>query len=112
MFIVRDSMIRKVDEYSLTSSLKHQYFVKKRPFSTAKTIDTYDYLKPTQRDFKPEMFVLHVGTDDLPLNKSPKEISEDILTLAESIIEVAFLCLLGILKRFLQILTDENARVV
>ena len=30
------------------------------------------------------MFVLHVGTNDLPLNKSPKEISEDIVTLAES----------------------------
>ena len=44
----------------------------------------YDYIKPTQRDFKPEMFILHVGTNDLPLNKSPKEISEDIVTLAES----------------------------
>ena len=44
----------------------------------------YDYIKPTQRDFKPESFVLHLGTNDLPLSKSPKEISEDILTLAES----------------------------
>ena len=37
----------------------------------------YDYIKPTQREFKPEIFILHVGTNDLPLNKSPKEISED-----------------------------------
>ena len=36
-----------------------------------------DSLKPTQRGFKPEMFVLHVGTYDLPLNKSPREVSED-----------------------------------
>ena len=28
--------------------------------------------------------VFHVGTNDLPLNKSPIEISEDIVTLAES----------------------------
>ena len=35
----------------------------------------YDYIKPTQRDFKPEIFVLHVETNDLPL--------EDIVTLAE-----------------------------
>ena len=44
----------------------------------------YDYIKPTHRGFKPEIFVLHVGANDLPLNKSPKEISEDIVTLAES----------------------------
>ena len=78
VFIVGDSMIKKVDGYLLTSSLKHQYLVKTRPFSTAKTIDMYDYIKPTQRDFKQEIFILHVGTNDLPLNKSPKEISEDI----------------------------------
>ena len=29
------------------------------------------------------MFVLHVGTNDLPLNKSPKKISEEIITVAE-----------------------------
>ena len=77
-------MIKKVDGYLLTSSLKHEYLVKTRPFSTAKTIDMYDYIKPTQRDFKPEIFILHFGTNDLPLNKSLKEISEDIVTLAES----------------------------
>ena len=44
----------------------------------------YDYIKPTQRDLKPEIFGLHVGTNDLPLNKSLKEISEYIVTLAES----------------------------
>ena len=67
-------MIKKVDGYLLTSSLKHQYLVKTRPFSTAKTIDMYDYIKPTQGDFKPEIFVLHFGTNHFPLNKSPKEI--------------------------------------
>ena len=77
-------MIKKVGGHLLTSSLKHQYLVKTRPFSTAKTIDMYDYIKPTQRDFKPEIFVLQVGTNDLPLNKSPKEISEDIVTLVET----------------------------
>ena len=84
VFIVGDSMIKKVDGYLLTDSLKHQYLVKSRPFSKAKSIDMYDYIKPTQRDFKPEIFVLHVGTNDLPLSKSPKNISEEIITLAKS----------------------------
>ena len=48
VFIVGDSMIKKVDRYLLTSSLKHQYLVKTRSFSTAKTIDMHDYIKPTQ----------------------------------------------------------------
>ena len=47
VFIVGDSMIKKVDGYLLTNSLKHQYLVKTRPFSTAKTIDMYDYIKLT-----------------------------------------------------------------
>ena len=84
VLIVGDSMIKKVDGYLLTSSLKHQYLVEKRPFSTAKTTDMYDYIKPTQRDLKPGIFILYVGANDLPLNKSPNEISEDIITLAES----------------------------
>ena len=41
----------------------------------------YDYLKPTQRDLEPDIFVLHVGANDISLNKLPKEICEDILTL-------------------------------
>ena len=82
VLIVGDSMIKKVDGYLLTSSQKHQYLVKTRPFSAAKTIDMSDYIKPTQRDVKPEIFILHVVTNDLPLNKPPKEISEDIVTLA------------------------------
>ena len=35
VFIVRDSMIKKVDRYVLTNSLKHHYFEKTKPFSTA-----------------------------------------------------------------------------
>ena len=83
--IVGDSLIKKVDGYLLLSSLKLQYLVKTRPFSTVKTNDMYDYIKPTQRDFKPEIFILYVGTNDFPLNKSPKEISENIVTLTRSI---------------------------
>ena len=36
VFIVGDRMIEKVDGYLFTSSLKYQYLVKTRPFSTAK----------------------------------------------------------------------------
>ena len=76
-------MIKKVDGYRLTSSLKD--LVKTRHFSIAKPIDMYDYMKPTHRDFITETFILHVGTNDLTLNKSPKNVSKGIITLAELI---------------------------
>ena len=43
--------------------------MKIRPFSTTKTIDMCDYLKPTQSCFKAEIFILHVGTNNLSLRR-------------------------------------------
>ena len=83
MFIVGDRMINKVDGCLLRSFLKHQYLVKTNIFSIPKTIDVYYYIKLIQREFNPEIFVLHVGTNDLLLNKQLKQISEDGVTLAE-----------------------------
>ena len=44
-----------------------------------------DYIKPTQRDFNPDVYLLHVGTNDLSSNISPEQISLDILNLANSL---------------------------
>ena len=35
LLLLRDSMIKKVDRYVFTNSLKHHYFEKTKPFSTA-----------------------------------------------------------------------------
>ena len=83
MFIVGDRMIKKVDGCLLRTFLKHQYLVKTSIFLTPKTIDMYDYIKLIQKEFNAEIFVLHVGTNYLPLNKQLKQISEDGVTLAE-----------------------------
>ena len=58
--------------------------MKVRPFLSAKTIDMLDYIKPTQRDFNPDVYLLHVGTNDLS-KKSPEQISLDILNLVNSL---------------------------
>ena len=84
-FIIGDSMVKKIDGYLLTSSINHRYIVKVRPFLSAKTIDMVDYIKPTQRDFNPDVYLLHVGTNDLFSNKSHEQISLDILNLANSL---------------------------
>ena len=83
-FIIGDSMVKKIGGYLVTSSINHRYIVKLKPFLSAKTIDMVDYIKPTQRDFNPDVYLLHVGTNDLSSNKSPEQISLDILNLANS----------------------------
>ena len=84
-FIIGDGMVKKVDDYLLTSSVNHKYIVKVRPFLSAKTIDMLGYIKPTQRDFIPDVCLLHVGTKDLSSNKFPEQIPLDILNLANSL---------------------------
>ena len=83
--IIGDSMVKKIDEFLLTSSINYRYIVKVRPFLSTKTIDMVDYMKPTQRDFNPDVYLLHVGTNDLSSKKSPGQISLDILNLADSL---------------------------
>ena len=78
-------MVKKTDGYLLTSSINHRYIVKVRPFPLAKTIDMVDYIKPTQRDFNPDVYLLHVGANDLSSKKFPEQISLDILNLANSL---------------------------
>ena len=84
-FIIGDSIVKKIDGYLLKSSVNHKYIVKVRPFLSAKTIDMLDYIKPTKRDFNPDVYLLHVGINDLSSNKCPEQISMDVLNLANSL---------------------------
>ena len=84
-FIIGDSMVKKIDGYLLTSSINHRYIVKVRPFLSAKTINMVDYRKSAQRDFIPDVYLLHVGANNLSSNKYPEQISVDILNLANSL---------------------------
>ena len=46
--IISDSMIKNIDGCLLTSSVNQKYIVKVRPFLSAKTVEMFDYIKPTQ----------------------------------------------------------------
>ena len=45
----------------------------------------FDYIKPTQRDFDPDIYPLEVGTKNLSSDKSLEQISLDILNLPKSL---------------------------
>ena len=47
-----------------------------RPFVTAKTVDMYDHIKPSQRNFEPNVYISHVGTNEVPTDMTPEEIPE------------------------------------
>ena len=43
----------------------------------------YDHMKPTQNIFKPRVYISQVGTNDLPTDMKPEEISEKISTFSK-----------------------------
>ena len=82
-FIVGNSTIKKIDGYLLISSINHKYIVKVGPFVTTKTDDMYDRIKPTQRNFQPNVYIWHAGTNDIPTDMATGEISEKIITFSK-----------------------------
>ena len=50
VFILGDSMVKKVNGFYLTKDIKHKFLVKVRSFSSAKTRCMYDHAKPTIRE--------------------------------------------------------------
>ena len=59
--------------------------LKVRPFSSAKTVDMEIYAKPTKRDFNPDLYILHVDTNDILLDDTPEVISSRIIDTTESL---------------------------
>ena len=74
---------KKIDGNLLISFINHKYIVKVRPFVTANTDDMYNHIKPTQRNFQPNVYISHIGTNNLPIEMTPEEISEKIITFSK-----------------------------
>ena len=81
--IVGDSIVRHVPSCSLNQSLK-EYFSIVKSFPGATTQDMKDYIKPTIAR-KPDMVILHTGTNDLKSNQNPSDIANEIISLAKNI---------------------------
>ena len=74
VYILGDSMVKKLNDYLLTKKLRHKFLVKVRPFSGAKVSCMVDHVKPTLRDDKPDHIILHTGTNDLRSEKTSSKI--------------------------------------
>ena len=81
--ILGDSMVKHLNGCEMSKKIKNcKVYV--RPFPGAKILCMDDYKKPSIRD-KPDHFIIHVGTNDLNLEMSPKQIAESIVDLAMSL---------------------------
>ena len=82
--ILGDSIVKDVGGYLLTES-NRKFILKVRLFSSAKTINMEDHIKLTKRDFNPDLYILHLGTNDLSLDDT-EVISSHIIDTAKSLV--------------------------
>lgn len=85
VFIIGDSMIKKVNGFLLTRNINHKFIVKVRSFPGAKVKCMTDYVKPTINDFDPEHIIIHVGTNDLNSERTASQIANSIINLQQSL---------------------------
>ena len=85
VFILGDSMVKNVIGFLLTRNFNHKCLVKVRYLPCAKIRCVHDYVKPTMYDFNPNQIILHVGTNDLNLEKTSSQIPNSIIDLRNSL---------------------------
>ena len=81
--IIGDSLIRDIKQQRIRKDLPgNKVFIKS--FSGATTACLNDYVKPSLR-YKPDLLIIHGGTNDLRSEKTSKQIAEKIVTLASDV---------------------------
>ena len=77
-------MIKHVNSWEISRKLQGNCKVYVKHFSEAKTKCMKDYIKPSQRENSAH-YTLHVGTNDLCLDRTPELIAKSIMDLALSL---------------------------
>ena len=85
VYILGDSMVKKLNGYLLVRTIKHKHLVKVRSFSGAKISCMTDHVKSTLRDINPDHIVLHAGTSDLRTEITASQIAKATIDLATSL---------------------------
>ena len=85
IYIVGDSIVKELRGYELSKSIKQKKLVKVRTHPGGKTSCLSDHLKPVMRSRDCDHIIIHVGTNDLRSEKTPVQISHDIINLAYAV---------------------------
>ena len=78
-------MVKEVNGFELSKSIKYKYSVRVRFHPSAKTSCINDHVKSVIRNQEADHIILHTGTNDLSSDKTPAQICNDIVNLAPSI---------------------------
>ena len=81
--VIGDSMIKEMKGYQMRNYATSNTRIYVKPMSGATTEDMHDYIKPAMR-FKPDLFIIHTGTNDLRSGKEPVEIANEIIELGRN----------------------------
>ena len=85
VYIIGDSIVKKLNGYLLTRKIKHKHLVKVRSFSGAKISCMTDHVKATLRDINPDHIILHAATNDLRTENTASQIAKATIDLATSL---------------------------
>ena len=78
--IIGDSIIKDSKQYKLKIDLSVGDKIHVKSFSGATVDDMTHYIKPSLA-YKPDLFIIHGGSNDLRSEKTPNEIAEEIMNL-------------------------------
>ena len=78
-------MVNEVNGFELSKSIKHKYSVRVRFHPSAKTSCINGHVKRVIRNQEADHIILDTGTNDLPSDKTPVQICNDIVNLAASV---------------------------
>ena len=85
VFILVDSMVKKLNRLLLTRKLNHKCLVKVPPFNLGKLRCMHGHAKSTVQDFDPDHIILHCGTNDLSSDRTSNQLAREIINLALSL---------------------------
>ena len=109
VYILGDSMVKKLNGYLLTKKIRHKHIVKVRSFSGAKISCMTDHVKPTLRDINPDHIVLHADTNDLRTENTASQIAKATIDLATSLkIDGNTVTVSGIVPRLDELNNEAN----
>ena len=85
VYILGESMVKKLNGYLLIKKIKHKHLVKKRSFSGTKISCMTDHVKPTLQDINLDNIVLHAGRNNLRTENTASQIVKATIGLATSL---------------------------
>ena len=82
--ILGDSITKNIEKHKMKKEMKSNENIFIKSFPGAVISDMYDYSRPSKKH-SPDLFILHVGANELRSSKTAEELSNELLKLASDL---------------------------